>query len=527
MISNKAIVVLIGNNGTIITKHTGNAVISEFVDKLTDENKPNLTNFFSNSKGYKIYIMLDTIDQTYKKKTYPMMRRFDLDRIAKRDLASDGDKEGLKNYIILKNHKTSLNSQKKSILKKAEPSKSECLFITSSKSENIATWLNFIYELPNRLIGIYMLPVECFNVFVQILKLDNQTMAPSVLKLKENNIFCLVIQTKTGGARQIVFSNSSIVFTRVVNYNFDEINFVEKYSQDVYSTFEYLKRLYIDLSIQDFEVINILPEKASSEIMRSKNIELNIKNYTVQNTVDLLKIKYLKIEDDYFDFLINDIFVKSKKILKFTNQRIKTAESFYFILKSSYFLNFIFLVSLIFVIIMVYVVNQSVSEKIDKAQDQKIIVLNEFGKVKKNSMQGNYQEGDKEVNVERIGDMGRVEQGLGSFDYDFIKTYSLMNFSKDFNIKFKSFTYGLTSFDAHNASNKNAEKQLTLVGTLYNKDGDIENLFTEFDKFVVQMKKSLPDYDIKYNELPRNIDFNQKYYDFPVEFRIVSKKNEN
>ena len=47
--SSKAIVVLIGNNGTIITKHTGNAVITEFVDKLTDENKPNLVNFFNNS----------------------------------------------------------------------------------------------------------------------------------------------------------------------------------------------------------------------------------------------------------------------------------------------------------------------------------------------------------------------------------------------------------------------------------------------------------------------------------------------
>ena len=525
--SNQAIVVLIGNNGTIITKHTGNAVITEFVDKLTDENKPNLVNFFNNSKGYKIYIMLDTIDQTYKKKTYPMMRRFDLDRIAKRDLSSDGDKEGLKNYIILKNHKPSTDSKKKSILKKTESSKSECLFITSSKSENIANWLNFIYELPNRLIGIYMLPVECFNVFVQILKLDTQLAMPSVLKLKENNIFCLVIQTRTGGARQIVFSNSSIVFTRVVNYNFDEINFVEKYSQDVYSTFEYLKRLYIDLSIQEFEVINILPEKASSEIMRSKNIELNIKNYTVQNTADLLKIKYLKIEDDYFDLLINDIFVKSKKILKFSNQRIRTAESFYFILKSSYFLNFILMVSLIFVIAMVYIVNESISQKIDKAQDQKIIVLNELSKVKKNSMQGSYQEGDKEINIERVGDMGRVEQGLGRFDYDFIKTYSLMTFAKDFNIRFKSFSYGLISFDSHNAVNKNADKQLTLLGTLYNKDGDIENLFTEFDKFVVQMKKSLPDYEIKYNELPRNIDFNQKYYDFPVEFRIISKKNEN
>ncbi len=523
MISNKAIVVLIGNNGTIITKHSGNAVTHEFVEKLTDENKPNLTSFFGNSKGYSIYIMLDTIDQTYKKKTYPMMRKFDLDRIAKRDLASDGDKEGLKNYILLKSHKNP-NPQKKTILKKIETNKSDCLFITSSKSETITTWLNFIYELPNRLIGIYMLPVECFNFFNQILKTETTPLAlNSGIKTKEGNVFCLVIQTKTGGARQIVFSESGIVFTRVVNYNFDEVNFVEKYSQDIYSTFEYLKRLYIDLSIQEFEVINILPEKASIEIMRTKNIELNIRNYTVQGSADLLKIKYLKIEDDYFDLLMNDIFVKSKKILKFSNQRIKTAESLYLILKSSYFLNALFLISFIFVAILVFITNESISDKIDKAQDQKIIALNEFSRIKKTSLQGTYQEGVKEVSIERVGDMGRVEQGLGNFEHDFVKTYSLMNFSRDFDIKFNSFSYGLSSFNSHSSDNKGAERQLTLVGKLYNKSGDIENLFTEFDKFVVQMKKSLVDYDIKYNELPRNIDFNQKYYDFPVEFRIISK----
>jgi hypothetical protein len=39
-----------------------------------------------------------------------------------------------------------------------------------------------------------------------------------------------------------------------------------------------------------------------------------------------------KIEDDNFDLLINDIFVKSKKILKFSNQRIKTTENLFFIL---------------------------------------------------------------------------------------------------------------------------------------------------------------------------------------------------
>ena len=37
------------------------------------------------------------------------------------------------------------------------------------------------------------------------------------------------------------------------------------------------------------------------------------------------------------------------------------------------------------------------------------------------------------------------------------------------------------------------------------------------------MKKNITDSEIKYNELPRNIDFNQKYYDFPFEFRITKK----
>ena len=99
-----------------------------------------------------------------------------------------------------------------------------------------------------------------------------------------------------------------------------------------------------------------------------------------------------------------------------------------------------------------------------------------------------------------------------------------MAFSNQFNLKFNFFSYTLISFNSHNKSNVSAQKQITLIGKLYNKSGDIEDLFTEFDKYLVELKKSLVDYEIKYNELPRNIDFNQKYYDFPIEFRIISKK---
>lgn len=523
MLSNKAIVILIGNNGTIISLHAGKKHETfDFIEKLNDENKPKILNFFNQNKRYPIYFLLDTIDQTYKKKSYPKMRGSDLEKIIKRDLASDGDKEGLKNYLILANKRKA--EKKTSTLKKVDNSlnKSDCLFITSSKSEIITEWLNFAYELPNRIIGIYMMPVESFNFFKKLVDGNLSSKNQSILKFKDNCIFCLVTQTKSGGARQIVFSNSNIVFTRIVNYNFNENNFADKYSQDIYSTFEYLKRMYIDLTIKEFEIINVLPKNVCENIMQHKNIELNITNHSVRESADLLKLSNIQIEEDYFDLLMSSIFVDSKKILKFSNSRIKIIENYFFIIIGSYAFNIILLLSLILIMIFSITTNMAITDKIDKAQIQKIGSLNELSKVKKLSMQGSFMEEGKEISIEKVGDMGRVEEALGKYLPNFLKTYSLMSFSRDFDIKFNFFSYSLIDFNTHN-SNNNTKKQLTLIGKLYNKSGDIENLFTEFDKYIIQMKKSLPDYNINYNDLPRTIDFNQKYYDYPVEFRIIEK----
>ncbi len=65
--------------------------------------------------------------------------------------------------------------------------------------------------------------------------------------------------------------------------------------------------------------------------------------------------------------------------------------------------------------------------------------------------------------------------------------------------------------------------EVKFSGRIINKSGDIEDLFREFDSLVIEVKKNMPSSTIKYNELPRNIDFNKKYYDFPVEFTISNK----
>jgi len=275
--ANKSIVVTIGSYLSIVSNHKNNNYESEFLQELNEENKEKLKKIFQKNKSSPIYIVLDTIDQSYKKKTYTTIKRKDLEAIIRRDLNAEGGKDDLKNYIIIekvkqKQEKNKLQAFLESLIPKK--SKTECIFFSTALSDSVNKLLEFLYEMPNRLIGIYLLPIESFNLFKliesEVKKQENKT-----LKHSKNHVYCLILQTKAGGTRQIVISDHGILFTRVVNYNYDEPEFVEKYFQDIYSTFEYLKRIYIDLTIKDFEVANLMPQRILNPLKGVANKELN------------------------------------------------------------------------------------------------------------------------------------------------------------------------------------------------------------------------------------------------------------
>lgn len=153
MFSQKNIVITIGNYGAVVALHNGRSIENKiFLDELNSASKDELKSFFNKNKSASVYVLLDTIDQSYKKKVYPAIRRGDLNRIIKRDMASDGDKESLKSFILLN-------------AKKSGTSRWEALFVTSATSETINKWFEFILEMQNRFVGIYMLPVEAHRPF--------------------------------------------------------------------------------------------------------------------------------------------------------------------------------------------------------------------------------------------------------------------------------------------------------------------------------------------------------------------------
>jgi hypothetical protein len=512
MFSQKNIVITIGNYGAVVALHDGCEIKNKiYLDELNDDAKKELGVLLSKNKSAPIYVLLDTIDQSYRKKVYPSVKKSDLLRIIKRDLINDSDKESLKNYIIL--------NQKKLPAKQRANNRWECLFVSSSSSEIINKWLEFLLDASNRLVGIYMLPIEAFNLFKP---LKNSIKSQSKVQNKKNDLYCLVMQNKVSGIRQIVFSDQGIIFTRVVNYNFEQADFLEKYEQDIYSTFEYLKRLFPDLLMAELDIVNIFPSKVLEAIKSINNVELNFVNQTPHEIAK--KIGYAKLlpqDSNFCDLLISKVFSKEKKILKFTTPKITLLDKFFFILRSSYYLNLFLVITICAAALFTLSAKDKVAEIIETAEVEKFSAMQELTKLKRAALEIEQSDESVEaIDFEQIADFGKMEELLGSVGGNFIEFYIKLKFLKTFNVKLDHFSYSLVGFNAKFPT-KTSNYNISFGGKLFNQGGDIEDLFTEFDTLTNEVKINLEGNKVEYPALPQNIDFNKKYYDFPVDFTVT------
>ena len=92
---------------------------------------------------------------------------------------------------------------------------------------------------------------------------------------------------------------------------------------------------------------------------------------------------------------------------------------------------------------------------------------------------------------------------------------------KDEDMRLYLFSYSVPSFDYKNPeAYKNKKYSISFRGDLGNKSGDIDDLFKGFDSLTAKTKKNFPNDSVRSSDIPRNIDFAQKYYTFPVEFTL-------
>ena len=517
MLFDKNFIVTIGDHGTLVALyHKGEVKNKILVKELTSGVEKELKKLFIKNKSANIKILLDTADQSYKRKLYPAVKKSDLTQIIKRDMSAEGDKTNVKNFVLFKNSKgQKLDKENQRI---------ECLFVSSSIAADVNKWISFLLEMPNQTSGIYMLPIETIKVIKLLKSSINQKIN---IARRRNEIYCLISQTKVGGLRQTIFSDKSIIFTRTLSYAIDDENAMEKYEHDLYSAFEYLKRILPDLRISEFSIINILPRKNIDEILQINNVELNLINFTPNQVA--LECGYPKIlpqNSNYCDLLFSKLFASSKKkILKFSTPKLSFFGKFFLALNASYILNFILVIAFLSLILFKSFSEENHKEEVQIAKVAKISAQNSLTEIKKiNFDDSKDAQGSSQTSIERIIDMGKNDQLFGAIKYNISQIYDDVKFSIDSDILIESLSYTMPKFDRNRISGTDYE--ITFSGKMMNKSGDIEDLFKKFDSLIASTKTDIKGKIIKHNEIPRNIDFNKKYYSMPVNFVITKAKNE-
>ncbi len=496
-------VITIGNYGAVVALHDKSKIKNKiFLEALNQDNKQELTALFEQNQKAIIYVLLDSSNQAYKKKSYPAVKKSDLLNVIKRDMDQDEDKESLKSYILL-NKKISAAR------------KWECLFVSSASSEVINDWIKFLLDMPNYLEGMYMLPVESFSFFALI---KSNIRLNSKIILKRNDLYCVILQNKVSGIRQIVFSETSIVFTRIVNYDFNASDFVEKYEQDLYSTFEYLKRLFPELIMGELDIVNILAKEHLEKIKAINNVELNFTNYTPYQAATIVGCKTAVAENSsYCDLIISRVFLASKRrILKFDTPKIRLLKRFFHALQFSKYINIFLLIIILGIGLDIGFINKELNSLVATANKERLEASNELQRIKLSEVDEKYS---TDIDIDQIIDMGKIHESLNGIGIDVINSYSKLSILRNYNAFLSSFVYNVSGFTAKTA-NKNPAYKIDINGKIYNKSGDVEDLFKEFDGMTSAAKQAFDKNQVKYSELPKNIDFAKKYYDSDIQLTI-------
>jgi len=519
MFSKKNIVVTIGQLGTIIVFHEQKSIVKRlFVEELNDVSKSEILKNFAKDTKSNIDIVLDTIDQSFTHKAYPYIRNSDLKTIVKRDLAASYSSTNSLNSYVMQRVIDPKNKKKR---------KKECLLISATLDEKILAWIDFLSALPNYLTGIYLLPVETYNFISRYKKLTLKKVKPRKghNEIKKEQFHCLMIQTKVSGFRQVILSDYGIIFSRVLNYDLNDSDFVENYEQDIYSAYQYLKRSDDHIHLSDIKIINILSPKIIQKVKNIHNLDLDISNYT---PMDLAKKfgfnNILKRKSTTADLFFSRLFFRTKKpILRLANTKINFMKKLYLTSVVTYNINlFLFTVLCLISVLAIYS-RINLYNVIEEASNNKFKVQKRLLKLQNTSF--NIKD-DEQVDIEKAVEFGKIHEALSSVESDPVTLYKELSFISDFNVIIKSFNYDLANYD-HLKPKRKFKFDFGFVGNILNETGDIDDLFIEFDNLTAEAKKIFKDYDVKYKELPRNIDFNKKYFNFPIEFSITSNNKNN
>ncbi|MDA7705179.1 hypothetical protein N8772_01715 [Rickettsiales bacterium] len=501
----KRCTVTIGFGGALFTFHRGKEIEKTVLFSNIEEAKKSFKSIFKNREKYPIYILLDDNDQIYKQKTYPAIRSIDLAKLIKKDLVREGPKT--KNETIQNSIKHGRRKDKKWDM---------LLFWIELKKE-IVEWIDFLILRPkNRLVGIYLLPIESRSFLENVNKIIEQDFSNK----KQSHITIVTLNTKVSGLRQFIFYKKSLILNREPDHNLEDPDFVTYFEQDMLRIIQYLKRSFPEVKVSNINFINILPKQFITKVDKLRTKSLKVINYesgVISKKVGIVSNKKGDIEILSDEILSNNFVNSKRKLFRFSTNRIKKINILYIFTYLLFLVNISVIIFLGFVMAKIFAVELERDEEIISLELKESNLEIKLNEIRKKSL-GAKDSQDKFYEIVDFGEIDNFFNNKEDLYLSGLQKASIV--PKDNNIV-KDISYSLKNFTPNKI---NSEYMVNIKGLVINKKGDIDKLFTNFDSLILSLKTSLSQDKLKYTDIPNNINFNRKFYKYPFDITIESQQ---
>lgn len=250
----KALTLVIGDDGTILYGEGVRGARGLFTPSFDDPATARIVERLRARPRATVAILLDVLEQSYKRETVPKVGMLDRPKVIRRRLELAFPISPLRGYSALPPDK-------------ANPRQLNLLLVGAAQSEQLGKWLDLMATLPNPIGGIAALPLESVDIGPLLVPgrgtAEGRADAPFVT---------LVTWNRVGGFRQIVSRNNELVFTRMtpgLAPDTDGAEIAASLEREFRATLGYLGRLGFGEG-QILQVVTVLPERAREAVGRLK-----------------------------------------------------------------------------------------------------------------------------------------------------------------------------------------------------------------------------------------------------------------
>jgi len=282
-IGSKQFILFIGDEGAVLVLiQSGRISRRLYAPSPAPEHVHPFLELLRVNSGVPISVMLDVMDQSYVRHTFPPVSVFGIKKLVERRLDRDFSSEDIRGSML--------------IGRDSEGRKEwNYLLISVANSSMIQQWTETIFELPNRMLGMYLIPIEAQNFIVDLAKLCSPT--PAIKAMWR----LMVCHDKVSGYRQVVLKDNQLVFTRLTAATSDMAPDVmaAAIEQEILSTIEYLRRLsYNDQA--GLEVFVIIADEVKPLIKNDRINATSMKCLSPFEVAEMMKLEQAALSGDRF-----------------------------------------------------------------------------------------------------------------------------------------------------------------------------------------------------------------------------------